>query len=119
MINPKELKLGDEVWVGGIIFGKSHARCSLNMRPTRGFVTKIEPNPYYKGCSSIYITDGAANTKAKTIYVIDSYYYNKEEDLFVFRTREEAVEEYNRQVNEELDFLQSLMDKHKKKLILK
>lgn len=40
-----------------------------------------------------------------------------EEDPFIFRTKEEAIEEYNRQINDELDYLQSLIDKHKKKLI--
>jgi len=118
MINPKDLKLGDEVWIGGIIFGKSHARCSINMRPTRGFVSKIEEDRWYKDhrCS-IHITDGSSNINLKTIYVIDSYSYSLGEEPFVFRTREEAIDEYNRQVNAELDCLQSLIDKHKKKLI--
>lgn len=118
MINPKELKLGDEVWIAGIVFGKTHKKCCLNMRPTRGFVTKIQPDQYYKDRSSIYITEGSSNIKPKTIYVIDSYYYTRGEEPFVFRTREEAIEEYNRQVNDELDYLQSLIDKHKKKLII-
>ena len=117
MINPKDLKLGDEVWVAGIIFGRTHQKCSLNMRPTKGCVTKIEPNAYYKNRYSIYITDEATsnNTRPKTLYVIDSY--GQDEEPFVFRTGEEAIEEYNRQVNNELDYLQSLIDKHKKKLI--
>ena len=116
MINPKDLKLGDEVWVAGIIFGKTHQKCSLNMRPTKGYVTKIEPNAYYKNRCSIYITDvETSNTRPKTLYVIDSYGQDKEP--FVFRTGEEAIEEYNRQVNNELVYLQSLIDKHKKKLI--
>lgn len=64
-MNPKDLKLGDEVWVAGIVFGKTHKKCCLNMRPTKGFVTKIQPDPWRKGLASVYITDGSTNIKQK------------------------------------------------------
>ena len=118
MINPKELKIGDEVWLAGISFGKAHSRCSMNTRPTKGYVSKMERDTWHPG---YYITisdkPGADIIDQRILYVVDSYAYTSEEDKYLFKTKEEAIEEYNKQVNEELDLLQSLIDKHKKKLI--
>ena len=120
-MNPKELKVGDTVWVMEIIFSSCSARCSRNLKPTEGIVTKVESNKWNTGSYEVdiaYKTDVVSGKEnPRLLYRTGYWEWNNENSSSLYKTREEAVVEYNRKVNNKIDKLQSDIDSVKKKFI--
>lgn len=118
MIEIKNLKKGDVVWITYIEFSKNPSRCSRNLPPLEGVVTKIDIDTLYNGekCYCLDVIRKGDEGKDRPRYLLRSTVYDSEV-WNIYRTKEEAVEEYNRVIRKQLDLLQSYMDEVKKRLI--
>lgn len=108
MIDPRELKVGDTVWVAMLSIGPSHITRTRNLEPTEGTVEKIDEG------GGITIVN---KKTGRPLYRIYSSQCRRGEAPWVSKTRDEAVEEYNRVIYNEIDLLQSLIDHNTKRLI--
>lgn len=116
MLKTKNLKVGDTVWVADIVFGKSHKSLRYHTVPTEGVVKDILERSYGGG-SNIYIFNKKTGKDLHTSFKYNDSQDYEYEDYCLFETRDEAVEEYNRVIYNEIDLLQSLIDYNKKRLI--
>jgi hypothetical protein len=107
MIDPRELKVGDVVWVTMLSIGPSHVTRTRRLEPTEGIVERIVDG-------GITIVD---KKTGQILHKIHSSQYHRGEAQWVSKTRDEAVEEYNRVIYNEIDLLQSLIDYNKNKLL--
>lgn len=114
MINTKDLRVGEIVWVGGLIIGKNHKTAVRRTLPTEGIVDRIVDSSY--GGKYVYISNRKTRKDIHTAFVYDDNRQDNE-DPWLFKTRKEAVEEYNKAIYNEIDLLQSLIDYNKKKII--
>lgn len=116
MLKTKNLKVGDTVWVADIVFGKSHKSLRYHTVPTEGVVKDILERSY-EGGSNIYVFNKKTGKHLHTSFKYEINDSRDYEDCCLFKTRDEAVEEYNRVIYNEIDLLQSLIDYNKKRLI--
>ena len=113
MLEKSDIKEGDTVWLAQLAFSRKTFRCVLNTPPTKCYVCK------HTGVmtTSLYLIDYedrfADPMTTNAIYIIGEYNNCFPE---LYSTEEEAVEEYNKRIMNEMDRLESMYEKAKKSL---
>ena len=112
MIEKKDLIDGSIVWVSELEFNNKTGKfgCLRNTHPTKGTVKKES--------AGIRIVSFKNSDKTLT-YISDSIYSRYEQARrlnSLYKTEEEAIDEYNRQIYLQFDKLESFYEEQKRKL---